>query len=76
MTKMSRPIIRDGAASSSNSDTESCSDQKMRAWEAGRFVKRIFSSSDKVDKQLLNLFKVRQTMGALKTLSITAKGRP
>ena len=73
MTKMGRPTIRDGAPSSNNSDTErsrsdDLSDHKMGAWEAERFVKRMVSSSDKVDNQLLNLFKVRQKTKAFKTI--------
>ena len=46
-----------------SSDDASCSveqcDQKTMAMSADRLVKRVFESTDKVDKRILHLFKVR-----------------
>ena len=59
VTKMSQLTINDGAGPFKYPDKGSCSDgsgvgdQKARALNADRFVKRMFESTDKVDKKLL-----------------------
>ena len=61
---MSQLTINDGAASFRYPDEASCSDgigdQKVRAVNADRFVKRMIESTDKIDKQLLQKIKLRQ----------------
>ena len=59
VTKMSQLTINDGTGSLKYPNEGSCSDgigvgdQKARALNADRFVKRMFESTDKVDRQLL-----------------------
>ena len=64
MTKMSQLTINDDAASFrypfEASYSDGIGDQKARAMNADRFVKRMVESTDKVDKQLLQLLKLRQ----------------
>ena len=64
MNKMSKLTVSDGPVPSNFLDGDDSSgveqgDQKTRTMNSDSFVKRAFESADKVDRRLLQLFKVK-----------------
>ena len=64
---MSKLTVSDGPAPSNFLNGNASSgveqgDQRTRAMNSDRFVKRAFESADKVDRRLLQLFKVKQKL--------------
>ena len=67
VTRMSKLTVGDGPVPSKSSDDASSSfdygDQKAsRAVNADRFVKQVLESTDRFDRKILQLFKVRQKL--------------
>ena len=66
VNKMSKLTVGAGPIPPQFSDDASCSvdecDQTTRAMDADRFVKQVFESTDKVDRRILQLFKVRHKL--------------